>query len=236
VNSTYTKRQLELLAPEACRKTKVIPMGINPQHFEHRSAGHLRTRFLADHIILNVGRLIDIKGTIFLIRAMPEILSHFPGTLLLIAGDGPERERLYRESIGLSLEKSVLFLGSIKNDEIPNFFALADIFVLPSISIAGQTEAQGIVILEAMAAGCPVIGSRIGGIPDMINDGENGFLVPERDPGALAGSICRVLSDRELQEKFRRNGQLKVLQSFTWDIIADQFSALYHEVAGETLG
>lgn len=233
VNSTYMKRQLESVAPEAGRKSRVIPMGIDPQEFRKQNLDDLRSKFRSKYIILSVGRLIDIKGTIYLIKALPDVLSRHPDTVLLIAGDGPEKGRLCEAAYDLGLEKNICFLGAINHDEIPKYFLLADVFILPSINVAYQTEAQGVVLLEAMASGCPVIGSNVGGIPDIITDGENGFLVPEKDYKVLAEKIIWILSDEELQEKFRKKGLSTIQESFTWDIISEQFSEVYSEILNE---
>jgi glycosyltransferase involved in cell wall biosynthesis len=80
-----------------------------------------------------------------------------------------------------------------------------------------------------------VIGSNVGGIPDIITDGENGFLVPEQDPGALADRIVRILSEPDIQEKFRKNGYVRIQESFTWDKIAEQFSKIYTHIPDQKL-
>jgi glycosyltransferase involved in cell wall biosynthesis len=236
VNSSYTKKQLEAIVPAASAKVSVIPMGINPQKFGRTGSSELRRKYNASHIILSVGRLIDIKGTIYLIRALPKILSYHPRTVLLIAGDGPEKEKIYRESMALGLEKNVFFLGFVRRTEVPILFGDSDIFVIPSIDIAGHTEAQGIVVLEAMASGCPIIGSNVGGIPDMVRDGVNGFLVPEKDHLAIADAINRLLANPLLQEKFRRNGLLTVHESFTWEKIGARFLELFSDIVRERQG
>jgi glycosyltransferase involved in cell wall biosynthesis len=110
------------------------------------------------------------------------------------------------------------------------------VFVLPSINCAGKTEGLGIVLLEAMASGCPVIGSNVGGIPDIITDGENGFLVPEQRPDIIAEKIIRILADTGLQEKFRRNGLIRVQELFSWEIISKKFSDVYEQVLEKQSG
>jgi glycosyltransferase involved in cell wall biosynthesis len=83
------------------------------------------------------------------------------------------------------------------------------------------------VLLEAMASGCPVIGSDVGGIPDIITDGENGFLVPERRPDLIAEKIIQLLSDTDLQEKFRKNGFIRIQESFSWVTVSAKFSDVF---------
>jgi len=229
VNSTYMKRQLESFAQESTNKIRVIPMGIDPEKYSHGPFSDIKKEQGAGHIVLSVGRLIDWKGTIYLINAMPGVIRQFPDAQLLIAGSGPEKESLIQRVNDLGLDQSVKFLGVVDNMALPSLYHSADVFVLPSINKDGKTEALGVVLMEAMASGCPVIGSDVGGIPDIIENGKNGFLVPERDSGALAEKIIWVLSDDDLGKKFRDNGSLKVKAQFSWDSISMRFSEVYQQ-------
>jgi N-acetyl-alpha-D-glucosaminyl L-malate synthase BshA len=232
VNSTYMRRQLEFLVSEDSAKIRVIPMGIDLAKFQESISFDMKKKHKTSQIILNVGRLIDWKGTIYLINAMPDIIQKYPDTILLIVGSGPEHPTLIQRVREQGLENSVSFLGIISNEELLSYYHSADVFVLPSINKEGKTEALGVVLLEAMASGCPVIGSNVGGIPDIIVDGENGFLVPEQRPDILAEKIVQLLSDDELKEKFRNNGFTRIQQSFTWDHIVNQFSMVYSQALG----
>lgn len=223
VNSSYTKQQLENVAPESIQKIQVIPMGVNPQQFYNISNGQMKKKYQNNRIILSVGRLIDLKGTVYLVECLPHILEHYPNTILIIIGSGPEEERLQERVASLSLKEHVTFLGTLNHEDLIPYYQLADVFILPSIFKDGKTEALGVVLLEAMASGCPVIGSKVGGIPDIIMDGETGFLVPERDPMALAEKIIKILSDVDLQQRFRQNGYKRIYESFTWNKVAEQF-------------
>ena len=233
VNSRYMNQQLLTVSPEAGQKVQVIPMGIDPERSGAASITDMKQRHNAGHLILCVGRLIDWKGTKFLIAAMPAVLEKFPDTKLIIIGTGPERDGLTRNVRELGISDQVEFSGAISAADLPSYYRSADVFVLPSINRAGKTEGLGVVLLEAMASGCPVIGSNIGGIPDIITDGKNGFLVPEQDPTALAEKIIRIMSDAEMREKFRKNGYARIQESFTWTAIADQFSSVYSQVLGK---
>ena len=230
VNSTYMKQQLELFAPESSKKIRVIPMGINPGKFSQGTFSELKKKYQAQHIILSVGRLIDWKGTIYLIDAMPDVLHQFPDTVLLIIGEGPEKEKLVNRTHELGLENRIHFPGVVDTADLSSYYHAADIFVLPSISKSGYTEAFGVVLLEAMASGCPVIGSNVGGIPDIITDGETGFLEPERRPDLLAQKIVRLLSDERLREIFRQNGLIRVDEKFSWDKIAKDFKDVFDKI------
>jgi L-malate glycosyltransferase len=229
VNSRYMKQQLLEVAPGSERKVRVIPMGINPAQYRPASHTDMKQHHDAGHLILSVGRLIDWKGTGFLIAAMPAVLEKFPDTKLLIVGNGPERGALVRYAQGLDISDRIELLGTVTTTDLPSYYLSADVFVLPSITLKGKTEGLGVVLLEAMAAGCPVIGSNVGGIPDIISDGENGFLVPEQNPGALADRIIQIFSDAELRQKFRENAYERIAESFTWDKTGKRFSEVYSE-------
>lgn len=233
VNSSYTKQQLEAIAPESMQKIQIIPMGVDVQQFYDISNGQMKKKFQGNRLILSIGRLIDLKGTIFLVESLPIILKHFPNVILVIIGSGPEKERLEKRIDSLSLKDHIIFPGTLPHEDLIAYFHSSDVFVLPSINKDGKTEALGVVLLEAMASGCPVIGSNVGGIPDIIIDGENGFLVPEKDAIALAEKIVRILADTELQEKFRKNGLTRVTQSFSWEIISNSFSNVFDYVIAQ---
>ena len=142
--------------------------------------------------ILFVGTNMQRKGLPTLIKSAPKIISQFPDVEFLIAGEDktiPVLEKLCRE---LNVERNFHFLGWKSQTELMDEYARADVFVLPSL-----TEALGVALLEAMAAGLPVIGSDAGGIPEIIRHGENGLLVSPDQPAELADAVLRILSDRE---------------------------------------
>jgi L-malate glycosyltransferase len=236
VNSTYMKQQLEIFAPESGEKIRVIPMGIDPGKYSQGTFSGLKKKYPARHIILSVGRLIDWKGTIYLIDAMPDVLRQFPDTMLIIIGAGPEKKMLVDRTNELGLENRIHFPGIVDTEDLPFYYHGADIFVLPSINKSGNTEAFGVVLLEAMASGCPVIGSDVGGIPDIIIDGETGFLVPEQRADILAEKIVRLLLDDRLREQFRQNGLIRIRENFLWDKIAKDFRDLFDQVLKGTSG
>jgi L-malate glycosyltransferase len=228
VNSTYMRDQLEEIVPEFSQRIRIIPMGVDLKKFRSDVKSDIIEKGFTDHQILSVGRLIDWKGTVYLVNAMPIILQRFPHTKLSIIGTGPEEENLKQRVKELSLEDNIIFLGRTSNTDINRYYHSADVFVMPSINQSGNTEALGVVLLEAMSCGCPVVGSDVGGIPDIITDNENGFLVPEKDSGALAEKIILLLSDTQVREKFRKNGLMNVKNHFVWDAIVIRFVEAYH--------
>jgi glycosyltransferase involved in cell wall biosynthesis len=229
VNSSYTRQLLVSLVPGSEKKIQIIPMGVDPQKFIIEAGSCSVKKNATDRVILNVGRLIDWKGTQYLIDAMPEVLLHIPDARLIIIGTGPEEESLRQRARELQLDDHITFLGAVSNKILIEHYHCADVFILPSIQKSGNTEGLGVVLLEAMASGCPVIGSNVGGIPDIITDGENGFLVPERDSERLAEQIIRLLQDGDLRGMFRKNGYIKIHTSFSWDLISNQFASVYHQ-------
>ncbi|MCD6264956.1 MAG: glycosyltransferase [Deltaproteobacteria bacterium] len=212
---------------------EIIPMGIDPSFFKRsREVGHLRKRFgVGGKSILFVGRLIDLKGIDYLIKAVPKVLERYPKTKLLLVGSGPQKDRLINLSRSLGITNTVLFIGELGQEELPKFYSLATVFVLPSVvNEKGETEGLGVVLLEAMACGIPVIGSNVGGIPDIISDGETGLLATQKDPDDLAQKIIRLLSDERLRTVLIENGLSLVRNNFSWEVIADKFITIYHDI------
>jgi N-acetyl-alpha-D-glucosaminyl L-malate synthase BshA len=230
VNSSYMQQQLLDVVPGYTAKVRIIPMGVDPEKISTVPVPDRKEYNQTGKIILSVGRLVDVKGIVYLINALQEVLRQYPYTVLHIIGSGPDYASLVKRTSELGLENHIRFLGTVNHNDLQPYYRSADVFILPSITTGGISEAFGVVLLEAMAAGCPVIGSNTGGIPDIIVDGETGFLVPERDADALAEKIIRVLSDKPLREKFCRNGLVRVREKFSLDIVAEQFLEVYSSV------
>jgi len=143
-------------------------------------------------IILFVGALIKRKGVDVLIEAMvTEPLSHLNDVLLFIVGDGPEKGKLVRRVNELGIRRKVFFTGLVARDELPMIYGSADVFVLPSLD-----EGHPVAMLEAMASGLPVIGCKVGGVPECIEDGVNGIIIRKLTPSSLAKAIYFCLSEQ----------------------------------------
>jgi glycosyltransferase involved in cell wall biosynthesis len=155
-----------------------------------------------------VTRLDPIKGNDILIEAMGRVLSRHPSARLLIVGDGSEETKLKEQCQSLNISDKVIFSGYCSN--VSDFIHVMDVFVLPSFN-----EGMGRVIVEAMACGKPVIASRVGGIPELVNDGEDGMLVPVRDQEALARAMASFAEDREKAVLFGQRGREKVCAPLT---------------------
>lgn len=230
-NSKYTKNVITAIENELKCNVEIIPMGVDTSRFNSDKASDLRNVFQAEYLILSVGRLVDKKGIKYLIIAMEDIIKIFPNAKLIIGGSGPEKEKLESLSASLGLKDNVIFVGFIENSDLPKYYASSDIFVLPSIETkGGDTEGLGVVLLEAMACGTPVIGSNIGGITDIIKDGETGFLAQPENPKDFAEIIIKLLSNERMRQRVSRNGLITVKEKFSWDIVTKQFIEIYQRL------
>jgi glycogen(starch) synthase len=175
--------------------------------------------------VVFIGRIVWPKGPDTLIRAFARLQT--PGVRLLLVGDGPERARCERLARQLGVAERIHVSGFIAHDRVPAVLASADLLVLPSVY-----EELGTVLVEALHAGLPVIASRVGGIPEVVGDGETGLLVPPGDPGALAHAIDTVLGDPELARRLGANGRRRAPR-YELDGVAGQVAALYSELIAE---
>jgi glycosyltransferase involved in cell wall biosynthesis len=230
-NSSYTKKELKKISKE--KDVKVIPMGVDTGLFSQKSKSiRLRRRFgIKREFILSVGRLAEKKGIRYLIMAMEYVVKKFPEAKLIIVGDGPERKSLEALAKNLGLGKSIIFAGKICSRNLPEFYATADLFVGPSIvTESGDTEGLGVVFLEALASGTCAIGSNVGGIPDIIEHNRTGILVRQKDARQLSGSIIRLLQNKKLRKSLALNGQIKVKDLYSWDLIGKKFNELFAQI------
>lgn len=223
-NSSYTKQQIEALVPLPC-PCRVIPMGVSlPDQLPP-------VKEFREHTILYVGRLVEWKGVNTLIHSMTRVRMAIPDARLTIVGEGPIRDSLQRLVQDNGLHDAVSFCGRVSEEELKKLYDSAAVFVLPSRRYQGLVmEGLGVVLLEAMSHGVPVIGSNVGGIPDIIDDGRNGFLFPSEDEKILAEKIVTLLSDTVLAEQFLLAGYETVRTRFSWEEISRQFSEAYEQV------
>ena len=171
--------------------------------------------------IMGLGvRLSEQKGITYLLKAMPEIIKIIPDITLVIAGEGPIEDELTRESTLLGIDHNVLFAGP--RLDMPELLKLFDLYVLPSLY-----EGLPLVLLEAMAAGCPVIATNVGGISTAIKQGENGSLVEPKNHKVLASEIIRLLSSQELRNRYSKNGLSQFREKFGADIMTRKYERLY---------
>lgn len=210
-------------------KTSFISNGIDIERFNPRvEGGEIREKYKIkpeEKVILCPRRLELKNGVYYLIRAMPHIIQQSSNVRCLIVGDGLEMARLKQEVIKLVVADSAIFAGRVPNSEMPKYYAASDIVVLPSLR-----EATSIAGLEAMATGKPLVGTNVGGIPQIIADGKTGILVPPRNPEELAYAIVALLNDDGKRAKMGLNARKRTEREFSWQIIARQTQNLYDEL------
>lgn len=176
------------------------------------------------HIVGVVARLEPEKGHATLLEAWPAVLRACPDAYLLVVGEGSQGDALMRQAADLQIGHRVVFTG--RREDVPAVTAALDVAVLPS-----YREAQGLSVLEAMALSRPVVASNVGGIPEMIEDGVSGLLVPPRDPAALADAIVRLLDDHQLADVVGRAGHDLVHQRFDIQHMVGAIGDIYDEGA-----
>jgi glycosyltransferase involved in cell wall biosynthesis len=206
----------------------LIYNGVDLDRYEHQEACcTLRDEYGMEpgsQIVGVVGRLEVEKGHPTLLEAWPRVLRDVPDAYLLVVGEGSRMEALEDITKALRIAHRVVFTG--RRDDVPAVTAALDVAVLPS-----YREAQGLTILEAMALSRPVVASRVGGIPEMIEDGVTGLLVPPHDPVALAGAIVRLLRDHQLADTIGRAGHDLVHDRFCVQKMVADVQALYEQGA-----
>jgi glycosyltransferase involved in cell wall biosynthesis len=200
-------------APE---RVSVIPNGIAAEEIGGDDAQPAERR--AEFELLYVGRLSAEKAVDVAIRALA--LIKLPSMRLRIIGDGPTRGALEKLTAKLGLNDSIEFLGAQPRHSLGGYYAAADVVLLPSLS-----EAQGLAVLEAQICGTPVIASRVGGIPDMIEDGRNGLLVPPSDVDALSAAVRTLWSHAELRTSMAA-GALESVKDFAWHSLLEAFDVI----------
>ena len=226
-NSAATGKCIKDILHE--REVAIIPMGVDVDSF-YPNERNERARKEGAMRLISVGRLIPFKGHRYLIEALFGIREKFPNARLTIVGGGPEREGLEKLVWSKNLNGAVEFLGERPAHQIPRLLNDHDIFILPSITMpSGETEGLGVALIEAMAAGIPVIGTRTGGIPDVITHGENGLLVSERSPDAITEAVCSLAADEKMTRRLAARAAQDVRDRFGWGKIAADFEALYRK-------
>ena len=220
----------------AAPATTVIPYGVDPARFrpgEPASRATVRRELgLADdeRLVLAGGRLVHKKGLDVAIDAFaaPPLAEEGRAARLVLFGDGDLRDALEAQVARLGLGSRVLFAGRVERDRIPGLFAAADLFLLPSVhDHAGNVDGLPNTLLEALATGLPVVASRVAGVPTVIDDGVEGLLVPERNPGTLAAAVAALLDDPERATRLGRAARARVERELTWPAIARRFVAVY---------
>jgi len=233
VNSNYMKNELQRLFGLPYEKINVVPNGVDLTLFNGIERDYdFRRKFAMDNekIILFMGRLVYEKGIQTLISAMPKILSHYNDAKLIIAGKGGMIDELRAQVNYLGLGNKVYFTGYLGSKDVQKMYKCADVAVFPS-----TYEPFGIVALEAMLSGTPVVTSDIGGLNEIVEHGVNGMKSYAGNPNSLADSILTLLFDPNLCENVSKKGIEKVKTQYNWSKITEETHLTYEKAICETM-
>jgi glycosyltransferase involved in cell wall biosynthesis len=214
-------------------QSQVIPMGVDSKIFSPEKRNDLiRKKYAINgHFLLYVGRLTEKKGVRYLIDAMPRLLQKAPDAKLLIIGTGELEEELKELVISLGLRAQIQFAGSVLNKDLPEYYATADIFIGPSITAkSGDTEGFGLTFVEAAMSGCLVIASDVGGIRDIIQDNETGFLVDPLNTHLLTEKIRYTLKHEDQLNQMREKSRSRCVRKYDWKVIAARYKELFKQI------
>ena len=226
--TTPTKTAAELLKSNGFNK-EIIPVsnGIDLNRFNPKNDGaYLKQKYEIPpdkSIILYAGRLDKEKKVETILEALPFILKT-KDIHLVLAGKGNKKEDLENLTKKLKIQQTVTFTGYISDEDLKNIYCIADIFVIASIA-----ELQSIVTMEAMASGLPIIATNVMALPELVHDGENGYLFQDGDSKTLAEEVLKILSDKNLQIQMSKKS-LEIIQAHDINKIVSKFESLYKEV------
>ncbi len=222
VSSTMKTKAINLQLKEETRVT-VIPMGIDSHNtFIPPPPGTQRRG------LLFVGRLVEKKGVEHLIAAMPLVLKEHPDLHLSIVGHGPLFGNLQELCAKLGVTENVEFTGAVTNQDIPRYLQRSAITVFPSIvTDSGDQEGTPVAVMEALACECATIVSDYPGARDIIEDGENGVLVDQKEPNQIAAAINHLLANPDIRKKLGAAGRQTVLRDYDWSVISAKFMTLF---------
>ena len=236
------KSQLEFLYGAPSSKISVIPPGVDTRHFYPIAKDEAKEVVgvpLNTHTILFVGRIEPLKGIDLLIQAISIIqkngeLQCCPHNLVIIGGEpnakteemNAEMARLQDMVDELKIENFVIFLGKQNQQMLPYYYSAAEVVVMPS-----HYESFGMVALEAMACGTPVVASQVGGLAFLVRDGVTGFVVPGNDVQTLAKRLVELIKNKELRDKLGSNSS-EYAQLYAWENISEKMIEVYHQILG----
>ena len=201
-------------------RINVIYNSIKPAGAKREKIDSRRELGIDGRILLSAGRLVPWKGFDILISLMPDLLEKYPDIKLYIAGDGPERTRLEKAADARGLKGRVIFLGSLKQEELWRYMSASDIFVL-------NTGYEGLshILIEALMTGTPVVTTDIGGNPELIENGKNGILVEYNNREELMQAIIRLMDDGKTADEYIKAGE-ETIKYFTKEKMLDDLVAV----------
>jgi glycogen(starch) synthase len=217
--SSAALAQVRQLIPDLSPRSSVIHNGIE-------SATFPPARIPADMFrVLYLGRLAEQKGIDVLLNAMAVVIRRFPRARLVIAGDGPKRADLEDQVVRLGLSQSIEFLGWVAPQRVPRVISSASMLVIPS-----RWEGLPNVALQAGLMGRPVVGSRVGGLPEIVDHQQTGILVPPENSDVLSEAIIRLLQNPDTASQMGQAARVKIEREFGWEQYVDSYETLYRKL------
>ncbi len=225
------RRRAQQLGADPAR-VETVPYGVDADRFAPSPAIAADVRrdlsLGSGPVIFAAGRLVRKKGFEHLIAATRTLATTHPSVRLLIAGDGDLRDELTTQAASASPAR-VTLLGNRSQDEVARLITAADVVAVPSVrDEAGNVDGLPNFALEALASGTPVVASRVGGLPQTIDDGVTGLLVPERDPSALANAMAALIDRPDWARALGQRARARVIQDFGWARVAERFESAYN--------
>jgi glycosyltransferase involved in cell wall biosynthesis len=221
--SDSNRRDLIDECPAVAARAQTVHNGVDPSAFPSqpdRRKVRQELEITQGPVLVTIARLTEAKGHRYLLQALPRLLETWPQLCCVFVGEGELHDTLQRMAMDLGVERSCRFVGI--REDIAEILAAADVVVLPSLS-----EGFPFVLLEALAMGCPVVASRVNGVPELIEDHKTGLLVPARDPQALVAAIREVLSDPTAASEMGAEGRAVVQERFTVDQMVANTTAIF---------
>lgn len=231
VCSKYMKNELTGFFQLPEDKLKIIPNGVEAKDFYTRAnLADIRKHYTPkdEKVIFFIGRMVQEKGVQILLEAAPKIVANYNNVKFIIAGQGPRLDFLKYKARAMGVEKYVNFVGYVDDETRNKFFRLADVAVFPSIY-----EPFGIVALEGMVTSTPVVVSDTGGLSEIIEHGVDGLKAYNGSANSLADNILTLLYNRELADKISSNGYKKVIDLYSWSVVAEQTLRVYEKVISQ---
>lgn len=213
-----------------CSQEKILVhhMGIDCDRFTVKPKPNQPGRIVR---IVTIARLVEKKGLKYGIAAVAKLIKTYPNLEYQIVGDGVLRESLQQQIDSLNIARQVRLLGWKEQQEVTKIIAAADIFIAPSVTASsGDCEGIPVSLMEAMAMGLPVVSTYHSGIPELIEDGVSGYLVPEKDVDLLAAKLANLIAAPELRAKMGREGRNKIETEFNSDRLNDRLVEIYQQL------
>ncbi len=207
--------------------TRIVPNIVDVQRFT-ASGRHSHAREGSSPRLLVTRNLEPIYDIDTVLRVLQQVRKTFPGATITICGSGPERDRLVALAQGLGIGAAVVFTGRVDNEQMAELYRSADVMVNPSLA-----DNMPISVLEALASGVPVVSTRVGGVPHLVQHGKTALLVPPGDVDAMAKAVIRVLEDPDLADRLVVAGLAEV-QQYTWPSVRQSLQSVYIDALMET--